>query len=222
LVSKIRGKGFTLIELLVVIAIISILAAIMFPVFARARKAAQGTQCLSNLRQIGIAVGMYVDDQDGGFPNTMKGWPIEPFIAVWDCLAPYIKSTGMFVCPSDSKPAFAKRWLTANQPALLSQVKYDSSYYYLYRFYVKGPLNNSGPTVNQVRTMSEVAYPAGKAISPCFAMDAGGVSTHNPKAYNLLFVDGHAKLTWFDNMKLDYTGGHNLDWTSDLDGTDLK
>src|SRR5207302_8529479 len=64
-------RGFTLIELLVVIAIIAILAAILFPVFARAREAARKTTCLSNLKNIGLAALMYVQDYDEQFPYLM-------------------------------------------------------------------------------------------------------------------------------------------------------
>ena len=60
--------GFTLIELLVVIAIIAILAAILFPVFAQAREAARKTSCTSNLRQVGIAFGLYTQDFDESYP----------------------------------------------------------------------------------------------------------------------------------------------------------
>jgi len=67
-----RTKGFTLIELLVVIAIIAILAAILFPVFARAREAARKTTCLSNLKQIGTASAMYVQDFDETYPWLMQ------------------------------------------------------------------------------------------------------------------------------------------------------
>src|SRR5437588_7739 len=68
-------RGFTLIELLVVIAIIAILAAILFPVFARARENARRTACISNVKQIGLAWMMYVQDYDETFPpsNTING-----------------------------------------------------------------------------------------------------------------------------------------------------
>lgn len=64
--------GFTLIDLLVVIGIIAVLAATLFPVFAKARSKAQQTKCLSNLRQMGIALGMYVDDHEGVYPHDLK------------------------------------------------------------------------------------------------------------------------------------------------------
>ncbi len=66
-----RSKGFTLIELLVVIAIIAILAAILFPVFAQARERARAISCISNLKQLGTAMNMYVQDYDESFPC---GW----------------------------------------------------------------------------------------------------------------------------------------------------
>ena len=66
-------RGFTLIELLVVIAIISVLAAILFPVFARARENARRTSCLSNLKQIGLAFLQYTQDYDEAYPLTSYG-----------------------------------------------------------------------------------------------------------------------------------------------------
>lgn len=72
-------QGFTLIELLVVIAIIAILAAILFPVFLAAQAKAKQTQCMGNLKQIGIATTLYIDDNGGRFPlwgggATNQGW----------------------------------------------------------------------------------------------------------------------------------------------------
>src|SRR4051812_8060986 len=66
--------GFTLIELLVVIAIIAILAAILFPVFARAREAARKTSCISNLKQLGLAAQMYKQDYDESFADSRSSW----------------------------------------------------------------------------------------------------------------------------------------------------
>src|SRR5579871_3597631 len=69
-----RPDGFTLIELLVVIAIIAILAAILFPVFARAREAARKTSCLSNMRQFGTGIQMYTQDYDETMPGAAANW----------------------------------------------------------------------------------------------------------------------------------------------------
>ena len=89
-----RKTGFTLIELLVVIAIIAILAAILFPVFAQAREKARAISCVSNLKQIGLANGMYVQDYDETFPSGWGDGP-EAGITIWRiCLQPYIQKYG--------------------------------------------------------------------------------------------------------------------------------
>ena len=97
-----RRKGFTLIELLVVIAIIAILAAILFPVFARARENARKSTCQSNLKQIGIGVAMYAQDYDQTYTKAWYfGCVNNPSAPNWrDVLQPYIKNTGIFRCPS--------------------------------------------------------------------------------------------------------------------------
>jgi prepilin-type N-terminal cleavage/methylation domain-containing protein/prepilin-type processing-associated H-X9-DG protein len=120
------GKGFTLIELLVVIAIIAVLAAILFPVFAQAREKARQTACLSNMRQIGLATRMYIEDYDEHFPQTKQtdGQPavddnagqienpdigsmfamILPYVARVAATEDQMKTQGIYACPSDPNP----------------------------------------------------------------------------------------------------------------------
>jgi len=103
-------RGFTLIELLVVIAIIAILAAILFPVFAKAREKARQSSCLSNTKQIMLAVLQYVQDYDETFPQGSYPMitPTDPITQSWkDVIAPYCKNTQMFTCPSQSSSPFA-------------------------------------------------------------------------------------------------------------------
>ena len=110
-------RGFTLIELLVVIAIISILAAILFPVFAQAREKARAIACMSNMKQIGLGVQMYIQDNDerlffrpaksaarvgSGRSGVVITDPIASAQAQWwNLLVPYAKSDGVFSCPDD-------------------------------------------------------------------------------------------------------------------------
>jgi prepilin-type N-terminal cleavage/methylation domain-containing protein/prepilin-type processing-associated H-X9-DG protein len=98
-----KRNGFTLIELLVVIAIIAILAAILFPVFAKAREKARQTACLSNVKQLSLAVQMYAQDYDEKLPRHCPCCPSGPPYGHTCAMAeifPYVKSSALYSCPS--------------------------------------------------------------------------------------------------------------------------
>lgn len=204
--------GFTLIELLVVIAIIAILAAILFPVFGRARENARRSSCQSNLKQWGLAMQMYKQDydetavlSDSGTPGGY--WPIK--------LVPYVKSYQIAVCPSQANPQ--KGW--SPYPGL--------SYVMLQGSYSVPPvtgLNNlvtdsvvEWPT--EYVTMSEIRlnHPDGTAVGsphtpPTQEDDPLGAdgSTTNGKlridyrhfeGANCLYFDGHVKWARIGSLK---------------------
>jgi len=107
-----RRVGFTLIELLVVIAIIVVLAAILFPVFAAAREKSRTISCTSNMRQLGIAVMAYVQDNSSAYPpSTNYATPTGSPSRVWMALVEtYVKNEGVFMCPSAKQPSFQRTW----------------------------------------------------------------------------------------------------------------
>jgi prepilin-type N-terminal cleavage/methylation domain-containing protein/prepilin-type processing-associated H-X9-DG protein len=109
--SVAKKGGFTLIELLVVIAIIALLAAILFPVFARARDNARRSTCISNIKQVGLGILQYCQDNDERYPPSVTGWPAgapgNDGKIYWDgahfweqMIFPYVKSHQIFFCPS--------------------------------------------------------------------------------------------------------------------------
>jgi len=112
-------KAFTLIELLVVIAIIAILAAILFPVFAKAREKARQTSCINNCKQLGLAFMQYIQDNDEKFPNSIN------YGSDWaQHIYPYVKSTGVYQCPDDSLSRVASEQAAGENPANCYPVSY--------------------------------------------------------------------------------------------------
>jgi prepilin-type N-terminal cleavage/methylation domain-containing protein len=115
-----RNRAFTLIELLVVIAVIAVLAALLFPVFSQARDKARQTSCASNLKQIGLAAALYIQDYDERYPlgHVPAADPLTTFDGGGDyephfieLLRPYIKNSrneGIWRCPSDPSDPIKK------------------------------------------------------------------------------------------------------------------
>lgn len=105
--SATRRRGFTLVELMVVLAIVGLLAALLFPVFARAKRAAQELGSLSNMRQMGLALAMYAADHEGWFPAVKENLA-DPRMTTWvDEVQPYTKARLLRRSPLDDSPAWA-------------------------------------------------------------------------------------------------------------------
>ncbi|MGI4788594.1 MAG: DUF1559 domain-containing protein [Janthinobacterium lividum] len=158
-----RINGFTLIELLIVIAIIAILAAILFPVFSKVRESARRTSCTSNLKQIGIALVQYADDNDEHLVSFISPPPAYgPSDAVtnskWmDAVYPFLKSEQVFDCPDHSYPAAPGYYMSTGDYKFRSGSNYGS--YAINDFYrdYADPIHHSPPVSlsDNPRTLSQ-------------------------------------------------------------------
>jgi prepilin-type N-terminal cleavage/methylation domain-containing protein/prepilin-type processing-associated H-X9-DG protein len=205
-----RRRAFTLIELLVVIAIIAILAAILFPVFARARENARRASCQSNLKQIALGFMQYTQDYDEKLPlwfANLDGSAATPFNASttnagepghdqgWaELLQPYLKSSQIFQCPSES-----------TGPSAAGSNSAYSDYMY------NGDISNYGSGTGQSLSMAAINYPSNTVLNTdANSYNSSGIFGYNyawgpPYALpyytrhldgaNVSFVDGHVK--WF-------------------------
>ncbi len=212
-----RHAGFTLIELLVVIAIIAVLAAILFPVFAQAREKARQANCLSNFRQLGMAMTIYLHDWDETLPRMrfkiLKGSVCDPNsqIITWkSALHPYVKSYAFWKCPSNPNKDIPSEDVDKNIP-----ISYAVNWHI---FHGHDDSDKTPP-----RTLASFGEPAStmwllEHTAPCpdssdwpgrgttangtgdlCGKDGGGAGMwmfrfqrHGP-VHNWCFVDGHAK-----------------------------
>ena len=181
-------RGFTLIELLVVIAIIAILAAILFPVFAQAREKARQASCLSNTKQLALAVLQYEQDYDETLP--MGGWRTGTTYGKWykDMYA-YFKSTGVLVCPSQT--ADTARSSSNSSYFTPSLVQANAT------FPVTGPSSGGGYGMNQ----NIGVYPYNPGAAANFAPPAPvGLSDIPDSSGTFIFCDGAQLLPAFNTV----------------------
>ncbi len=185
-------RGFTLIELLVVIAIIAILAAILFPVFARAREKARQTSCLSNTKQIALGFLMYIQDYDETIPGArlnIDGWT--------GMIAPYVKNEQLFVCPSwDGGGGWIVRGTACGGCGTWTRVYWGG--------YTYSNMRDNGTCINwnSLAKLASYQTPSEHVLlydgtcphgTPTTAHQPAHEAVRHNDGFNAAFLDGHSK-----------------------------
>ena len=217
---RIPGRAFTVVELLIVIAIIAILAGLLFPVFARAKRSAKQSACLNNMGQIGAAFVLYENDYDDVFPFAVDAsdkwdpdiwsqspqWQTEiahmPLLS--DALQPYVKSHEIFHCPSDT----GMYYLDSHYPSVLQcspsmYATYGSSYLFRTEIAFRYMTQTNFHLPANVNVLMDGAghwHGNARALSD---QDDGQTVAYLLSAYryNTLFGDFHAKNLTYDQLQ---------------------
>lgn len=222
-----RRAAFTLIELLIVIAIISILAAILFPVFSRARENARRTSCASNMKQISLGLMQYMQDYDEMYPRHIQDATVPSANRVyWNAfIQPYVKSTQIFNCPNRTETAIV--W---NGAANDNTIAYGMNYWLNSYYYPAGSpglrlaaIQNPAQTVWIAETGSlqespgfgyNQCYPSwyGKTYptNATYGFDAfnaaGRLTNRHFGGLNVIWGDGHVKWVKLEMLEADSEG----------------
>lgn len=193
MIKRIKARGFTLIELLVVIAIIAILAAILFPVFARARESARASSCRSNLKQLGTGFMMYIQDNDEKLPRIWTGNnDIRTGIVNWgSAIFPYVKNRQVYGCPSDTNNSVigynGNNFIDAGEGMKIAVMEASADCVVLMDGWTQTGNKNDPNTdfgLNDDHTIWD---------STARATDKGASMPRHSGVNNLLFADGHVK-----------------------------
>jgi prepilin-type N-terminal cleavage/methylation domain-containing protein len=211
--------AFTLIELLVVIAIIAILAAILFPVFARARENARKITCISNLKQLGTGVLMYAQDYDEYLPNNYAG---KKDTMLWNDLSgsglldPYLKNKQVWFCPSDGPHVYPGQ----TTPHTYANQTYDYSYC-LYNN-TADVNKHAYPSTMESHSLAEAQFPAQKVLfwevyayhgNRAYVANVLTAAGLQGDISNMTMLDGHTKTFHRGQLNPDVVNRFNPDWT---------
>ncbi len=210
-----RRKGFTLIELLVVIAIIAILAAILFPVFARAREKARQSSCLSNLKQLSLGMVMYAQDYDERLLAYYVGgqsWPL--------LLQPYVKNFQLFRCPSSNFGRCTSDACTQTHMYNQLQVYSVLPSYSTNRYTAPG--GSTGGLGMDFRALGSIPYPAERIMigdGVCITFISHGNWTDTPYHVRMSTTASYRKHNGGNNFG--FYDGH-VKWMSQVTANDFN